>query len=220
MRNKSDNTINFPLFHGTSSYFVDSICKHGLGGFRDPEIFDAASSLYSLVFEHLDSLKKPPHEFQTSRIIYEKLLRDNVTAGGLNFRYGGVYLASSKQKAEEYALHNPIGSEYLSKTFKLLNLLKQENENLADRLLCNYPELKRTFLAEHKPCLITLRYLEIDNLKTENGQLPHENIKRVEKFLNDYRGNPEMLHAFTQQLNFELIIPLPVDAERIEITFI
>uniref|UniRef100_UPI0013DF538B hypothetical protein n=1 Tax=Pseudomonas viridiflava TaxID=33069 RepID=UPI0013DF538B len=35
-----DGYLTFPLYHGTSTLYRDSIKKHGLGGLRDTTLFD------------------------------------------------------------------------------------------------------------------------------------------------------------------------------------
>jgi hypothetical protein len=89
--------LPFPLYHGTSTIWKDSILKYGLGGknitkeLRAVEFFREAWATLDSLPEHL----RPPG----SQTVRDLMANQGVSNAGVNFRHGGLYLTPNRSAA-------------------------------------------------------------------------------------------------------------------------
>ena len=194
----SDGKLNFPLYHGTSDYFISKIKEHGLGGYRDQDIF-SLDVLRSLA----DALEVSAAEWWSLQSTYvNPMLQQRVTNGEFNFRYGSVYLTPSKSTACNYA-GNCLGSEFLTVIYEMYRKLFSVNPSEAELIIPGNHPLRSVFDAVHRPVVIALRDVKLDMLRTEQGE-------PVEQQLNEMLFKQNFGETFDvdrgwQQFNFELI---------------
>lgn len=134
----ADGYAQFPLYHGTSSYFMDSIQTNGLGGrniVREWRVLEMHRELYVL--------RKRP----TPPVAYHQ--------GGL-WGYGEVYLTAYEGRARKYQ------SELFGLT--KANMYRMER-TLQDELLSRYPEAAACLNAKHTPVVLRLPRLHRSALR-------------------------------------------------------
>lgn len=166
-----NNKLQIPLYHHTSSFFLDSIVKYGLGGFNPVkeygilEFFKSAYEICNLIF------KSDPVWIEERKLVVEPIA--NQLTEGFNFRHGGTYLSPSKDTAVRYAKDNPYGSEILSKSICLYDkICAFDKEHGTQHALGN--DLKnvtihRALNQNIYPILIEVFNLDIHELTDEYG---------------------------------------------------
>lgn len=189
--------LTFPLYHGTSTLFQASIEKHGLGSVRDSSLFDFG------VLEQLAGLLDTPSNrtdwWQINDSAVKAIITQGVSGGGMNFRYDGVYLSSSRQTARMYA-KNPKGSELISHIYMAYEALKSVNPDEANRVLPLGHPLSNLFEHPAKPMLITLHRIKAGALTTEHGSRVDEQLVEM-KTLREKMGG-RLTDVIWQQRNF------------------
>jgi hypothetical protein len=96
-----DGILRVPLYHGTSSLWLDSILTHGLGGAMPP-----IEHAHTLLIDLYNQTPKEQRDYGTSLMLEQKQKHTN-------WQHGQVYFSLSFQDAANYAL-NPLGSELLT----------------------------------------------------------------------------------------------------------
>ena len=119
--------FSVPLYHGTTSIFVDSIKDNGLGSI-DPLDKIGAKSLMEALFELAEKQGWSDDNWLKYRNLLAPLV-NQVRNPIYNFQHGGVYLTYSQELAEKYAIENPFGCEYLQYLRVFIQLLLQRNVN-------------------------------------------------------------------------------------------
>ena len=140
-----DGILQLPLYHGTSSLWLDSILNCGLGGAMPP--LEEARTLL------VDLYEKTPQEMRdygTSLMLEQK-------QGYTNWQHGQVYFSLGFQDAANYAL-NPLGSELLSECERYVEKVKP---NVLPRW---YAVLQKK---ERRPIVIRVNHMAIDQLEPE-----------------------------------------------------
>ena len=114
----SDGIFRLPLYHGTTSIFMDSIQKFGLGGINAIVKYEA-EKFYDCLYNIANNKLENDQEWNSVSFAADLVKEQGVTDTGYNFkRNGSVYLTPSKLKAIQYAkkillgsiLHNAITS--------------------------------------------------------------------------------------------------------------
>jgi hypothetical protein len=141
-----DDVLQVPLYHGTSSLWLDSIRSKGLGGAMPP-ISDALAFLTHLY-------EQCRHEAPSYGI--EKMLAQ--ASDGANWQHGQVYFSSEQAHAEDYARSNSLGSELLSECENYVRSLQITSLPDWYVALVNQPR---------KPILITVSALNLADLEPE-----------------------------------------------------
>ena len=122
-----DGKFSIPLYHGTTSAFVDSIKEHGLGGIDHLDKIGAKPLMQDL-FE----LAEKQGWTDDNWLMHRKLLEPLVTQcrnQTYNFQHGGAYLTYSQELAKKYALDNPFGCEYLQYLRVFIQILVEKDVN-------------------------------------------------------------------------------------------
>lgn len=192
--------LTIPLYHGTSSYYLDSINRFGLGGVRDEKIFN--KSVLSLLADRLSDPLNQTEWWELNSMFVELMLEQRITGGGFNFRYGDTYLTPSRFTAHRYAVSNCKGSEYVSTIYHAFSALVSVNGTAANEIVPSGHVLRDIFEAEHSPVLITIKGISVEMLRTENGENIQSQIESMIKMKKAVPGvDPEVLW---QQFNFEI----------------
>lgn len=196
--------LEIPLYHGTSSHYLDSIKKFGLGGVRDEMLFD--KRVLSALADRLSDPSNKTEWWELNSIFVEPMLEQRITGGGFNFRYGGTYLTPSRFTASRYATSNRMGSEYISTIHQAFAALASVNATAANEIIPPGHGLRNIFDAEHSPVVISVRGLSAEMLRTENGESIERQLVNMNNMKNAVVGvDPEVLW---QQFNFEISGPI------------
>ena len=191
-------TLGFLLYHGTSSLFLDSITEFGLGGQNVCEKY----RIIEMFTQVVDVFKKKDMNsdwWAMEGFICEKMIGGEVTNGGFNFRYGGVYLTPSLETAQRYSQSNKYGSELVSYFIRSYEELYKHAPSLAYQIFpLNHP-LRELIASGSQPVVLEINGLNKNDLTTEQG----EPIDAQLKLMN------EMPKAIWQQFNFECLNTIP-----------
>lgn len=166
----SSEIFPLPLYHGSSSLFIDKIKEHGLNGFNPLAKYDIQNIL-SRQFELLDIHYAAGNEWLTHRGSTERMLHQPDP----RWQHGKTYLTCSLRVAKEYA-GNEYGSEILTRCFMLKHLIEQLE--IHDTKLYELWELHGPAELENRPrnpFIFTATNVEIRFLKHVHG-LPMEHI--------------------------------------------
>lgn len=199
-----DGQLAVPLYHGTSSHYLDSIKKFGLGGVRDEVLFD--KKVLSALADRLRDPSNQTEWWELNAIFVEPMLEQRITRGGFNFRYGGTYLTPSRSTARRYATSNRMGSEYISTIHQAFAALASVNATEADEIIPPEHGLRHIFDAEHSPVVISISGICAEMLRTEKGESIESQLVNMKNMENAVAGvDPEVLW---QQFNFEISSPI------------
>jgi hypothetical protein len=165
--------VPFPLYHGTSTIWEQSIREHGLGGKRIVE------ELRALEFHRRARacLKSVPEDWPIgTTLTMEKIDAQSVTGGGFNFRHGGVYLTPSRKTAMGYAAHNPFGSELLTYCHFLYAAHTSPPREAMPEWLEEYTELIEVLKQPGRPMLVRVNHARTKDLTDESGDPEPTNL--------------------------------------------
>lgn len=195
--------LTVPLFHGTSTLFTESIRETGLGGRRlldDIGLGKTARALLSYE-QQLENVTNWAFE----KPLLLRVADSSQNPVGSFLRYGGTYMTPSRQTAARYALLNDCGSEALASTLKILNAVLAQLPALASQ----EPFSKVLGFAGQLKCpvVIEARDVQADWLRSERGEPCEEVLEALQNILDD--DDDDMFDIFTQQMNFELVHPVP-----------
>lgn len=197
MINNSEK-IDFPLFHGTSSIFIDSIKNFGLGGQDIAEKYQVKKKFEELInfFKNTDfnSLW-----WEREGFICEKMIEGSVSNSGFNFRYGGIYLTPSIETARSYANSNKYGSELLSYCIAAYKELEKINHKIATEIIPTTDSLHNLMKLNGSPVVLKVTEIPKENLATEQGT-------SIDTQLIKMKNSPPI---FWQQFNFECNSAIP-----------
>jgi hypothetical protein len=198
-----DGLLMIPLFHGTSTLFLEEILAKGLGGVNPIKKYNIMDTLEKLVQK---GYKYLPKSEQKHLAISNMKLKQTVG----NFRYGGVYLSPSKIDAVKYS-RNRYGSELITHTIDLYLFLKE----------CSVPvEMDNDFLnhiinSSYQPVVIMASGIRCSMLKSENINKPIDvNFKKLQSLLDEPTKD---FQYFSQQTNFELPFPNTITPEHLTV---
>ena len=202
MKIVKNGTLQIPLYHGTTSLFIDSIKQNSLGGV-DPLIDLRAKELMQELFEIADK-QGWDDEFWLDPRQKLKPLIDQEKNVVFNFRHGGTYLTYHNKLAKRYAMENPYGCEYLNYIYVLLRILSLKGVDERKKFL-SHPILK-LWNKPQDPYIIKVENIRLSDLEPEIEQDLEELLMSIEVNLNCGLLGPE---------SFKLINPISV--EKLEI---
>lgn len=201
----NNGTVTFPMYHGTSSLFLDGICQNGLGGrnpIKDWKILELAREVLSLSEVHLKDFPTFDIREQAFRLMVEQ----KISAGGMNFQHGDTYLSPSKMTAIKYATSKRYGSELITYTMDLLQeLANRDVPGVRTSLFKKYPDGFRLLDISPAPILIEVINIPAQNLLDEFGKDATENLREIQANL---KNNSEIADVLNQQVNFRLTSPV------------
>lgn len=198
-----NDILTIPLYHSTSSLFTDSIIAHGLGAVNPLETLQVLPFLryaYELCNQLFSAEKN--HSWQAHKVVVQKIVDQEITGAGFNFRHGSTYLTPNCQTAVRYASHNSFGSEALSESIALYNMLVQQSpEIIQDPQFKEHPIIQLLNRPRY-PVLFELQNVDVNMLRSESGGSARELVSKMET-LDKY-----VFDIMNQQLNFELVQPI------------
>jgi hypothetical protein len=202
----TNNYLPVNLYHGTSTLFIDSIMKSGLGAvnpIQEWKVLELSKEVYDLSVIHLQETGL----FQVSSSSF-KAMTEQKNSGSFNFQHGSTYLSPCKQTAAHYAIRKRYGSEILTYTIDFLkDLLNLDIPYVKKELFIKYRDIFGFIEACPSPLLIQVSNIDKSSLLDEHGGDPKENIKEIEDlFIED----SSLIETYLQQCNFRLTTPIPV----------
>jgi len=203
--------LTIPLYHGTSSIFIESIINNGLGAISQNTNYDI--ELFTKICSAHRKSDWQSDWWKENSYTWESMLNQK-TGKFSNFRYGGTYLSPSRENASGYALNNSHGSELLSTIIDALKNLEKFDLKYAYKLIPKNHWIRSVILLEHKPVLITIHRIKIADLKTEKDQSVFDLLEEMSSLLEQL---PEIAtDILWSQNNFHTITPLSITARDIE----
>lgn len=197
--------LDFPLYHGTCTLFLESIAQHGLGGWDPIKEWRVLECLHKLI----PIAEKHRHRsLEITKLLatIEPMARQ--VNAGLNFQHGAVYLSPSRFTAVRYATGKKKGSELISYTTSMLDELgRLDLEEVKQGLFQEFPELFRVLDIDAAPVLIQVAGLETHALLSEKGEAPEGNLTWIYDLQERF---PDRWENLTQQANFRLTRVVPV----------
>ncbi len=192
--------LTIPLFHGTSSLFVKSIIKYGLGvrnPLEDLEILPFIKRLFSLA----DGLIPNDEWWSINKWIIKRMMNQDP-----HFRHGYTFLSPSRLTAARYAINNPFGSELISFGIKLYQIICEHHPKFSFPVMIERSPVLKLIHRTHDPVLAEIPQVDLSLLKGEKG----ENSKQVMMNLISIPStiDDECFEIFCQQTNFQLMRPL------------
>ena len=201
------------FYHGTSSFFLRSINKYGLGGINPNEewkLFDLLKYLYELSELKLQNNKKYLEIRDTTRAMaFQKplLIKKGVNAGTHNFNHKNIYLSYGILRAIVYAINNEYGSEILTRIIALYRLLINEKINVMIPAHLNTINIEKIERERFFPILIGIDNVDSEFLLTEYGEPADKclsTIYNLKKTLNE-----ASFFERVQLYNFRLLEVIP-----------
>jgi hypothetical protein len=212
--------MKFKYYHGTSSIFLDSIMKYGLGGIN-PNV--KYRNLDLLRFLATECEKKIPHkpEYAIGRhAVLGMANQQNVELalpfGGTflaNYKHDKIYVALTLERAIIYACDNKYGSEILEYCIMLYKFLREENENFELPKELNLFNIEKYIDKQHKPILIEVTDVIESDLETEYGENGTEYLSHLRKILPGL--DREAFNTKLAYSNFQLLKPIKEEKLKI-----
>jgi hypothetical protein len=195
--------LEFPLYHGTSTIFLESIKKHGLGG-RDPikewRVLECARLLLPIAEAHAEHSEVITNHIGTARKMVSQV------NDGMNFQHGQVYLSPAELTAVHYATSKKKGSELISRVVLFIEeLTRLKVKAVTLDIYTEFPRLVELQDIDSAPILIEVNQVKKDSLLSEEGTLPDENIEFIRTVKTKF---PDSWKSICQQSNFRLITPV------------
>ena len=208
-----DDVIPFPLYHGTSTLFLDDIVRCGLGG-KNPiaewGVLGFVRELLPLVEAHLGDNPQLVQKIHS----FGRMARQDV--GGWNFQHGDTYLSPSSSTAIRYATNKRFGSELLTYAIDFLQeLVQREMPGIRDRMYQRFPHMFRFLDISPAPILIEIPRLPYAAIAAdEHGRDPAESLA---KLCRHWEQDVGIFEAVGQQSNFRLARLQPVSNLKISL---
>ena len=181
MNEKNELTVD--LFHGTSTIFLNSIIRNGLGGINPVEdwnILELSKEVYELSEKYLKETKI----FKKSSLSFKEMAKQS-NSGVLNFQHGDTYLSTSKKAAIRYSIHKEYGSELLTYTINFLKeLINLEIPYVMKDLYRKHKNIYKIINVNPSPILIQTKNVDVSILLDEFGNDPKDNFEKINTFSN------------------------------------
>jgi hypothetical protein len=197
---KEADLIPVPLYHGTSTLFIEGILQHGLGGMnpiQEWKVLEFARAIAPLVKQH--------YEVRGHRLLVQAntfvqyMVAQTCSPGGFNYQHGQAYVSPLEKTAVRYVSHNRYGSELLSRTLFFLQHLCMDVPDALTSLEQEYPDMFEKLDINPAPLLLRIDNVPVDSVLTEYGEHPGSYLEFVRECMHDL----DML----QQHNFRLVVP-------------
>jgi len=173
--------LSFPLYHATSSLFLDSIKEYGLGGVDPVKNFRVIELLIKLEII-ADKKISNSTEWQYSKNIVSRFTLKNKM-----YEHGQVYLTPCLMQARSYAL-NIYGSEAFSETFKLIELLDREKVEIPFVIIDEFKSFFSLRSVNCEPIIFRLHDLSKDYIlcNEDGSQDVDKTISLIESKIKKY----------------------------------
>lgn len=202
------NTLPFPLYHGTSTIFEDSIKQHGLGGhnlIKEYSVLEFLSELEAVANSMImhDNDWKYGMQYDVSNITGQKVF------GLMNYQHGQVYLSPNRMTAGFYS-QNKYGSEALTCVFKIIDILAKNGIQISKDVKDKYEPVLNLRNLDKKQIVYEIFGLPIDFLLMgEAGQDVNNQIEKV--MIQIEKHGYDKYQSKVDQINFRLAKPIPFE---------
>ncbi|WP_229971392.1 hypothetical protein [Pontibacter harenae] len=200
-----NNQLKIDLYHGTSTLFIESIIKNGLGGVNpveDWKLLELGREVFDLSKIHLRNSEL----FERSSASFQNMTEQTKT-GSFNWQHGATYLSPAEKTAVSYATRKQYGSELLTYTLEFLReLINLKISYVTRDLYQRHSKVFNLIEARPSPILIQVKDVFKDSLLNELGEDPTSSLQSIEKEINDF---PETYEDVLQQCNFRLTKAIP-----------
>lgn len=183
--------IPFPLYHGTSSHYLDNF-KVGKPVTSSP-YYDQSIALLNDVIVSLEKNGEYTEKY------IDDICKQNINSG-TNFQHGEIYLTPSIATAVRYAGSNAyFGGELLTTCQECLDRLQVINQKDFESFDERVKEILPLTNGSGQPVLIEFKNISLGHLVSESND---ENIEYEISELLDY--DEKMRNIIGQQMNFRL----------------
>ncbi len=204
--------LDFPLFHGTCTLFLERIAQHGLGGWDPVKEWRALECLREMV-PLVEANQHRSEVLQTH--LSTTLIMAAQSAEGQNFQHGQVYLSPTEQTAVRYACSKRKGSELISRVVLLAEELERlKVAEVEHDFAPRYPELFALRDIDAAPVLVRIDGVTERMLLSEKGGSPDKFLGLIRERL---QADPAGYQLSTQQFNFRLTRAIPVEAIKVNL---
>lgn len=205
-----NGVFKIPLFHGTSTLFLESIQTHGLGGVNPIDVYSVRSFVQE-AYEFCEVVFSGDGEWEASKYSPGWLIDQKSFSDNANFQHGDTYLTPSRASAVGYALTNRFGSELLSMGAKLVALIRERRPELIHQCPLMRNPVMNLISSDSKPILVTARNVSVDMLLSEGGDAPEKQIEELKTSWPIFADTGAILN-----INFRLRCVLPLSSLNIE----
>jgi len=204
---------DFKFYHGTSTIFLQSIRRYGLGKINpsiDYKNLEVLEFLYEKAEENLlhvaeyEVIRKP-----VTATVYQtnlQLLHEDGRVENLNYRHDGIYVALSRERAALHACLNKLGSEVLEFIVTLLKLLRSNNINVSLPESINLFKVENYIHMNPKPIIVEVLKISEDDLEKEDGKTAVEALDFLRRTMPKLSKKQQF--EFLQYCNFKLLKPV------------
>jgi hypothetical protein len=211
--------MTFKYFHGTSTIFLDSIKKHGLGTIN-PNIelrnLDLLKFLFNLCEIHIPHNSRHQELRNTSLAMVNqgiaKVMDEFGNTMNLHYRHDGIYVSLSRIRAATYSVLNKYGSEILERCIQLYQLLQNEGVDVEIPSEIDLFNFRQYLDTESKPIMIEVRGVLDEDVEKEDGKTAKEALDFLRREIPKMSQKEEF--EFLQYCNFKLLKPIPAEQLR------
>jgi len=209
----------FKYFHGTSTIFLDSIIKHGLGTIN-PSVelrnLEVLKFLFGLCENRIPHNSRYQKLRDTSWAMAHQGSNEHVDEFGnavsLNYRHDGIHVSLSRIRAATYSVLNKYGSEILERCIQLYQILLDEGIKVKIPSEIDLFNFRQYIDVETKPIMIEVRGVPDQDLEKEDGKTAKEALDFLRREIP--KMSPKREFEFLQYCNFKLLQPVPVEQLR------
>lgn len=185
--------MTIPLYHGSRSFYRESIFELGLGQPPTAEVdvpgylaacFELLSEKFG--FDWADEMQRFPQEVLSVGDMYfmqQAALNSHETK--FNFRYGSLYLTSSLDRARSYASELPESVRF---GYTMTDVLRSHDIDLPHHPFTENFVPLRSLLEQSMPMVLRVESYDQQRLFDEFGDKPLEPVEGVQESF-EYRGS-------------------------------
>jgi hypothetical protein len=211
----SHSRLTFPLFHGTSTLFLDDILASGLGA-KNPLVELEIATFIEQVTPLIDSHLAATATYIARRRSFGRMAEQFTSTNGWNFQHGQTYLSPSMSTAIRYAANKRYGSEILTYALDFLQMLiDRDVPTVATDVFRQFPKVFALLDTSPAPILVRADRVQLNQLLTERGEDP---MLQVDQLTSLRKETPSSFAIVAQQSNFRL--SAPVHARELQVWFI
>jgi hypothetical protein len=212
--------MKLKYYHGTSSIFLNSIIKFGLGGINPNIKYKNLELLKYLSKESERKISNKPEYLNVRNAILgmanQKSVELEISNGEkfiANYEHSRIYVGMTLERALIYACDNKFGSEILEHCILLFKLLKKNDSNFHLPPELNLFNIEKYIDKEFKPILIEIDGINSEELETEFGKNGTEYIINLKKILPNL-SKTESIRKLAYS-NFRLLKPIGIKRMKI-----
>ena len=194
-----------PLFHGTSTLFIDSIREFGLGGkniIHDANVLEFAKKIYPLIRDNLQ------HDNKFS------VFSDMVNQTPL-YQHGQAYVSLSYNYCTTFAEQRKFGSELITYSLNYYEELL-ERKLISLDLLEKYPYLKQIRGLNPQKVIVKIKDIFFEDMLYVDGNELTENDLELIKGIAELE---ESSVKESYETGWEFRIKKPVSPQKIEFIY-